>query len=103
MSMHKIPLTQTEEAGLIAHGLDIGTPSQLSDAFRQGVAWGQKEGREACADVDKDTIIEKELEKPDPIAWLFKKENTGRVIFHKDEFADAIMDGYTMELELYTK
>ena len=43
MSMHRIPLTPTEEAGLRAHGLDIGTPSQLSDAFRQGVAWGEKE------------------------------------------------------------
>ena len=43
MSMHKIPLTNTEKTGLIAHGLDIGIPSQLSDAFRQGVAWGQKE------------------------------------------------------------
>ena len=51
MSMHKIPLTQTEEAGLRAHGLDIGTPSQLSDAFRQGIAWGEKAEREACAAV----------------------------------------------------
>jgi hypothetical protein len=42
MSMHKIPLTPTEEAGLHAHGLqsNIGKPSQLTDAFRQGVAWG---------------------------------------------------------------
>ena len=42
MSMHKIPLTKIEEDGLQNHGLDIGKPSQLSDAFRQGVAWGQK-------------------------------------------------------------
>jgi hypothetical protein len=49
MSMHKTPLTPAEESGLRAHGLDIGTPSQLSDAFRQGVAWGQKTAREACA------------------------------------------------------
>ncbi len=42
MSMHKIPLTTIEEAGLRAHGLDIGTPSQLSDAFRQGVAFALK-------------------------------------------------------------
>ena len=48
MSMHKIPLTQTEEAGLRAHGLDIGTPSQLSDAFRQGVAWGKQAAHKAC-------------------------------------------------------
>lgn len=42
MSMHKIQLTNTEETGLRVHGLDIGTPSQLSDVFRLGVAWGQK-------------------------------------------------------------
>lgn len=41
MSMHKIPLTQIEEDGLRAHGLDIGTPSQLSDVFRKGIACGQ--------------------------------------------------------------
>lgn len=39
MSMHSTPLTQAEEAGLRAHGLKIGTPSQLSDAFRQGMAY----------------------------------------------------------------
>lgn len=40
MSMHKIPLTPLEEEGLLAHALPIGKPSQLSDCFRQGVAWG---------------------------------------------------------------
>lgn len=44
MSMHRRPLTPLEEAGLKAHGLDIGTPSQLSDVFRQGVAWAQDHG-----------------------------------------------------------
>jgi len=39
MSMHKIPVTSIEEAGLRAHGLPVGTPSQLSDVFRQGMAW----------------------------------------------------------------
>ena len=39
MSMHKIPLTELEHAGLTAHGLDIGKPSQLSDVFRHGVKW----------------------------------------------------------------
>ena len=48
MSMHKKPLTPVEESGLRAHGLDIGTPSQLSDVFRQGVAWGAAREREAC-------------------------------------------------------
>lgn len=39
MSMHKIPLTPLEEEGLKKHHLPIGTPSQLSDAFRHGMAW----------------------------------------------------------------
>lgn len=39
MSMHKIPLTDMEYNGLIAHGFDVHKPSQLSDAFRLGVAW----------------------------------------------------------------
>ena len=39
MSMHLKPLTPIEEAGLRAHGLPVGTPSQLADAFRFGVAW----------------------------------------------------------------
>lgn len=39
MSMHKIELTELERAGLEAHHLAIGTPSQLSDCFRHGVAW----------------------------------------------------------------
>ena len=45
MSMHKIPLTPLEEEGLRLHGLPIGTPSQRSDTFRQGVAWAIVEAR----------------------------------------------------------
>lgn len=43
MDDHKVPLTPIEEEGLRAHGLNIGTPSQLSDAFRQGVKWAIEE------------------------------------------------------------
>ena len=39
MSMHRIPLTELERAGLINYGLAVGKPSQLSDAFRHGVKW----------------------------------------------------------------
>ena len=39
MSMHRIPLTELERVGLTNHGLPIGNPSQLSDAFRHGVKW----------------------------------------------------------------
>lgn len=50
MSMHKIQLTPLEESGLKAHGLAIGTPSQLSDAFRQGVAWASESLRQQLAE-----------------------------------------------------
>jgi len=43
MSMHKKPLTPLEEEGLKRHGLPIGEPSQLSDAFRQGMAWQKQQ------------------------------------------------------------
>lgn len=39
MTKHQIPLTSIEEDGLRNHRLPIGTPSQLSDCFRQGMAW----------------------------------------------------------------
>ena len=45
MSMHKKPLTRLEEEGLRAHGLPIGTPSQLSDVFRHGIAWAAAQGQ----------------------------------------------------------
>lgn len=42
MSMHKIPLTALEHDGLTKHGLPVdGRPSQLTDVFRQGMAWAQ--------------------------------------------------------------
>lgn len=51
MSMHKLPLSELEEEGLRVHGLSIGTPSQLSDAFRQGIAWAlsQQDDNEATS------------------------------------------------------
>lgn len=51
MSMHRKPLTGLERAGLEAHGLDIGKPSQLSDAFRQGIAWVVAQAKSAPAEV----------------------------------------------------
>lgn len=63
MSMHKVPLTPTEEAGLLAHGLQrsIGQPSQLADVFRQGVAWGIKAGREGYDAALADACMEAEI------------------------------------------
>ena len=48
MSMHLKPLTPIEEAGLRAHGLPVGKPSQLADAFRLGMAWSEKARAEAA-------------------------------------------------------
>jgi hypothetical protein len=45
--MNKKPLTELEEAGLEAHGLDVGTPSQLSDVFRHGIAWAIENNKHA--------------------------------------------------------
>ena len=47
MSKHKTPLTELERKGLEAHGLGkyIGQPSQLADAFRQGVSWALSEAK----------------------------------------------------------
>jgi len=48
MSMHRIPLTEIEMAGLTTHGLPIGKPSQLSDVFRHGIKWAQNNTNEAA-------------------------------------------------------
>lgn len=57
MSMHRKPLTPLEESGLRAHGLDIGTPSQLSDAFRQGVRWAQNNSPETVT-LPKELVVQ---------------------------------------------
>ncbi len=43
MSDHDVQLTELEKSGLQKHGLPVGVPSQLSDAFRHGVKWAGKE------------------------------------------------------------
>ena len=50
MSMHTIALTDDEQEGLRTHGLPVGTPSQLSDAFRLGMKWASR-NRGSVADL----------------------------------------------------
>ena len=45
MSMHKIELTDLERKGLELHRLPIGTPSQSSDCFRNGIKWALENTR----------------------------------------------------------
>lgn len=54
--MHKKELTPLERAGLEAHGLEIGAPSQLSDVFRQGVAFALA-GNAEPVDFNKEVIL----------------------------------------------
>ncbi len=71
MSMHKIPLTPLEESGLKAHGLGIGTPSQLSDAFRQGVAWAYESLRQQLAEANNERAwIRRKLKLPEDTKLL---------------------------------
>lgn len=63
MSMHKIPLTPLEEEGLRLHRLPIGTPSQRSDTFRQGVAWGIGEAKRLIQENER-------LRKGVDVDWL---------------------------------
>jgi len=65
--MHKIPLTQLEEDGLRAHGLDIGSPSQLSDVFRHGIKWALEQTapqpeRSGLNDDSKEAAMQKAFE-----------------------------------------
>ncbi|AUR89097.1 hypothetical protein NVP1121O_069 [Vibrio phage 1.121.O._10N.286.46.C4] len=52
MSMHKQPLTDCEKVGLELHRLPVGTPSQLADAFRLGIAWAKRYEEEYKEKVD---------------------------------------------------
>lgn len=94
MSMHKKPLTPLERAGLEAHGLDIGTPSQLSDVFRQGVAFaiaanapGEPEGEKSvvvirCTDGIKSiSFPNEEWSALDEGDVIYAREKTERVDF----------------------
>lgn len=69
MSMHSVELTELERSGLEAHCLP-GTPSQLSDSFRLGVAWAlhnsdmaveQKELKAYCQRLDDLNSYSREL------------------------------------------
>jgi hypothetical protein len=63
MSMHKIPLTPAEDEGLRLHGLDRGTPSQLSDVFRLGMKWQAQQAAPVAADhiPDPTKMVNREL------------------------------------------
>lgn len=63
MSMHKKPLTPLEEEGLRLHGLDIGTPSQLSDVFRHGIAWALSQDQSAPKPVQGEAAMRKRFDQ----------------------------------------
>ena len=67
MSLHLKHLTPAEEAGLRAHGLPVGGPSQLADAFRLGMAWAEKARAEST------------LAEPQPDAGLIARDDVNRM------------------------
>lgn len=69
MSMHLKPLTSEEEAGLRAHGLPVGGPSQLADAFRLGMAWAEKARAEAALAEEVRTYVQAVPDHCDRITW----------------------------------
>lgn len=96
MSMHKIPLTTAELNGLTAHGLDIGKPSQLSDVFRQGVAWGQKEGVAVAANwLRRNANAESD---PGKRAAFIEAHNAMRVIERGDSVTEELCPPGTLGL-----
>ena len=74
MSMHEIPLSTLEEMGLRRHGLTVGSPSQLSDVFRQGVAWVLSQ--QAAQPVALGKALEREC--TDPRACTFHRKCLGK-------------------------
>ena len=81
MSMHRIPLTELERAGLINHGLDVGKPSQLSDVFRHGMKWATDNsvikwisvGERLPAYGDDCLIVAEGKSEPENIVYEFTK------------------------------
>lgn len=63
MSMHKIELTEIEREGLEKHGLSTDGPSQLSDAFRQGVAWALEQTKPDPNVIDLDELSWESIKK----------------------------------------
>lgn len=58
MSMHKVPLTELERSGLVAHHLRVDTPSQLSDCFRLGIKWAlEYSNQQGVGDTERDDKV----------------------------------------------
>lgn len=84
MSDHKNPLTTLEREGLQKHGLPIGTPSQLSDCFRHGVAWALAQPEQPTG---WDNGLSQEYDKK-LSAWFSEKPNA------KEELRARTFDDY---------
>lgn len=91
MSMHKIPLTELEEVGLTAHMLKSDKPSQLSDAFRSGIAWALKHKETDFKSTEQPTshvfcvvwingepIMDRLVEKNNALIWRKSKIDFGK-------------------------
>ena len=70
MSMHNIPLTPLEKEWLEKHRLPVGTPSQLADAFRHGIALALRDTVPAVPDATCKQCLQVDRELREVIAGL---------------------------------
>lgn len=100
MSMHKKPLTPLEEEGLRLHHLDIGIPSQLSDSFRNGMAWAQRNSEQDLPihKANTDKLAELALYCVQRKIGCAGQEAHEAIMLHCDalvsQLTDAFGDGY---------
>ena len=106
MSLHLKPLTPAEEAGLRAHGLPVGGPSQLADAFRLGMAWAEKARAESTLaepqpDALRDTghSVPAKFRRGDLVRKVGGAAWQGRVV--GEYSTDLTAEGYAVESEVH--
>ena len=91
--MHKKPLTPLEHEGLRLHGLDIGTPSQLSDCFRHGVAWALESMTQLTAERDSALAQNAELvAQVEVLSKSLKNQLNDCINFDGGKLTDSIME-----------
>jgi hypothetical protein len=73
--MHRIALTETEEAGLRTYKLAVGTPSQGADCFRLGFDWANKATNQKIEEIN---IIGND--------FLKSENDNGDLVINKSEY-----------------
>ena len=90
MSMHRIPLTDLEREGLNTYSLATDKPSQLSDAFRLGVAWALENQADELEHLKSEEPIQEIVD------WIGRQKTTAGeycsndLVIDPDDLLDAL-------------